>query len=702
MGRRKPEARKATPAASRPSPDGRRLILTVFCFCWFGGVAARLYYFQIIKYTDFMGRAQHQQQRTLEVAPERGSIYDRQMKPLAMSLGVDSAFAVPSELTDRQMVASLLAPVLGLEAGELRDRFQTAHSFCWVKRRMTTEEATRVHELNLKGIYFQRETKRFYPKGSLAAQAVGYVGLDDNGLGGIEYSLDGQIRGKPGRVLLDSDARRRTFHSTEWPGKPGKNVVLTLDEGIQYLTEKALAEQIAKSHAASGVAIVQNPDTGEILALANQPTFDPNHFGDSSPEGRLNRVVGWVYEPGSTFKMITVAAALEENLTTPQEMIDCQGGKIVLAGHTIHDSHPHYVLSVTDMFAESSDVGTIKLALRLGNDRLYRYIRSFGIGSRTGVELPGEERGLLQPPDSWSGISIGEMAIGQEAAVSPLQMVTMYSAVANGGILIEPRIVRDVFAGARHEALTPAAGRRVLSKQTAEKLRQMLTEVVEHGTGKGAQLGGYTAAGKTGTAQKIGSNGTYSSGLHIGSFVGFAPASNPVVTILVVIDSPEGAYYGSDVAAPVFRSIAEQTLSYLDVPQDNPSRWPQVITPKPAGTLDQKQEHLVGLLPTDRESPRAVTSPVREASFSDSQTPGGTFPSPPPEGGLGARTVLLGDGPMVTVPDFTGWTARRVAQESEKIGLDLRVVGSGLAVEQNPLAGFKVPAGTRVWVRMAR
>ena len=425
MGRRKPDARTAKPDRSRL--ERRRLIVGVFCFLWFGCIAARLYYFQIIQYVELLGRAQRQQQRTIEVAPRRGVIYDRQMNPLAMSLGVDSVFAVPSELTDSHMVASLLARVLRVDADELRGHFQTAHSFCWVKRRVTPEEATRVHEMNLKGVYFQRETKRFYPKGDLAAQAIGYVGLDDKGLGGIEYALDDQIKGKPGRVLLASDARRRTFHSTEWQGVPGKNVLLTLDEKIQYIAEKALAEEVASAQAAGGVAIVQNPNTGEILALANQPTFDPNDINASPAASRLNRAVGWVYEPGSTFKLIPVSAALEEKLTSPDEIIDCQGGKIVLAGHTIHDDKPHYVLSLTDVVAESSDVGAIKLGMRLGEDRLYRYIRAFGIGSKTGVDLPGEERGLLQPPSRWSGISVGEMSIGQEAAVTPLQMVTMYS-----------------------------------------------------------------------------------------------------------------------------------------------------------------------------------------------------------------------------------------------------------------------------------
>jgi cell division protein FtsI (penicillin-binding protein 3) len=700
MRRRKPDARTAKPDRSRL--ERRRLIVGVLCFLWFGCVAARLYFIQVIQYVDLLSRAQHQQQRIIEVAPQRGAIYDRQMNPLAMSLGVDSVFVVPNELTEPQMVASLLAPVLGVDADELRNRFQASHSFCWAKRRVTPEESARVRDLNLKGIYFQQETKRFYPKRDLAAQAIGYVGLDDKGLGGIEYALNDEITGKPGRVLLASDAHRRTFHSTEWPGIPGKNVVLTLDEKIQYIAEKALAEEVETAHAAGGVAIVQNPNTGEILALASQPTFNPNDFNASPAASRLNRAVGWVYEPGSTFKLIAVSAALEEKLTTPEEIIDCQGGKIMLAGHTIHDDKPHYVLSLTDMVAESSDVGTIKLAIRLGEDRLYRYIRAFGFGSKTGVDLPGEERGLLQPPSRWSKISIGEMSIGQEAAVTPLQMVTMYSALATGGILFEPHIVHDVFSGSHHDALSPAAGHRVLSAQTAETMRKIFAAVVDHGTGKAAQLAGYTSAGKTGTAQKIDANGLYNHSLHIGSFIGFAPATNPAVTILVVIDSPVGAYYGAEVAAPVFRSIAEQTLGYLNIPQDNPSRWPRIITPKPAKTPDQKQEDFMGFLPSGRESFGAATSPVQPASFSNRIAPDGPGPASPSDGSVASSTVVLGDGPLVTVPDLVGSAARQVAEECEKLGLDLNVVGSGLAVEQNPVAGMKVPSGTRIWVRMTR
>jgi cell division protein FtsI (penicillin-binding protein 3) len=700
MGRRKSDSRTAKPDRSRL--ERRRRIVGAICFLWFGCVAARLYYFQVIHYVDWLTRAQRQQQRTIEVAPQRGAIYDRQMNPLAMSLGVDSIYAVPSELTEPQMVASLLAPVLGLDGDDLRNRFQTQHSFCWVKRRVTREEAARVRELNLKGIYSQRETKRFYPKAELAAQAIGYVGLDDRGLGGIEYALDNEIKGKPGRVLLDSDARRRAFHSTEWEGVPGKSVILTLDEKIQYITEKALQEEVDRGQAAGGVAIVQNPNTGEILALANVPTFDPNNFAATSAAARLDRAVGWVYEPGSTFKLVTLSAALEEKLTNPDEIINCQNGSIVLAGHTIHDHKRYGDLSVTDVVANSSDVGAIKLGLRLGEERFFRYIQAYGFGAKTDVDLPGEERGLLKPPSRWSGISIGEMSMGQEVGVTPLQMVTAYSTVANGGILFQPRIVHDVFLANHHDSLAPATGRRVVSARTAQLVRQILTAVVDHGTGKMGQLGGYTSAGKTGTAQKIDSNGLYSKSHYVASFIGFAPATRPAVTILVVIDSPVGGHHGGDVAGPVFRSIAEQTLSYLNVPQDNPSHWPQVKPHNPAKVPDQKQQDFVGFLPSDREPFGSATSPVQSASYSRGISPEVPASQGSPDNGAASTTVVLGDGPLVTVPDFSGWAVRRVAEKCEKLGLDLNAVGSGLAVEQNPAPGLKVPSGTRVWVRMRR
>jgi len=646
---------------------------------------------------DLLARAQRQQQRTIEIAPKRGGIFDRQMNPLAMSLDVDSIFAVPSEITDPAMVARLLAPVMGLDSGDLLGRFKAYRSFCWVKRKVSEKEAARVQGLNLKGVYFQKEPKRFYPKGELAANVLGYVGVDDRGLGGLEYGLDGLIKGRPGRVLLASDARRRTFHSSEWPGRPGKNIVLTLDETVQYIAEKELADAVRTWRAAGGTVIVQNPNTGEILAMASQPTFNPNQYFESGPRALENRGTSWVFEPGSTFKLVTLSAALDEGLATPGEIINCQQGSIVLAGHTLHDHEPFGNLTVTEVMAHSSDVGAIKLGLRLGEDHLYRTIRNFGFGSKTGVELPGEERGLLKPPNRWSGISIGEISMGQEVGVTALQLATAYSAIANGGMLFEPHVVHDIFMDPTHDPLPPVRGHRVVSEHTAELMRQILTQVVERGTGTPAQLAGWSAAGKTGTAQKIDASGTYSKSHYIASFIGFAPAAHPAVTILVVIDTPVGAIYGKEVAAPVFKSIAEQTLSFLNVPQDNPSRWPQLVPSAPAGRSRQKREVRAGLLPRDSEHRRAAASPVLPAAYIKPASP-----EPVAERGSDPGTMVLDDSPLLEVPDLEGLSARRVAEECQKLGLDLNVVGTGLAVEQNPPAHALVPSRSKIWVRLGR
>ena len=685
----------------RSRPSNRDLLLGGILFLWMVGLGVQLYHLQIIEYGDLLARAQRQQQHMIEVAPRRGEIFDRQMNPLAMSLAVDSVFADPSEIPDRKMVADLLAPVLGLDAHDLLGRLTNSHSFCWAKRKATPEQANRTRELNLKGIYFQQESKRFYPKGDLAAHIVGYVGLDDKGLAGLEYGMDKTIRGRPGRVLLATDAHRKSFQSTEWAGEPGKNVVLTLDEKIQYITEKALAEGVAKWQAAGGVAIVQNPNTGEILAMASQPTYDPNDFAKGPPPALQNRGVAWVFEPGSTFKLVPVAAVLEEKLAHPEEVIDCQMGSIVLAGHVIHDHKRFGSLSVRDVVVNSSDVGAIKLGLRLGEQRLYKYIRNFGFGEKTDIELPGEEWGLLKPPSRWSGISIGEISIGQEVAVTGIQLITAYSAVANGGVLFEPRLIHDRFLGQVHDPMPPVPGHRVISERTASLLKQFFTAVVERGTGKAAQLIGYSSAGKTGTAQKIDPSGAYSKAHYVASFVGFAPVEKPAITILVVIDTPVGAIYGADVAAPVFKSIAEQTLSYANVPQDTPSQRPQLIASAPAGLPGQKLEDLAGSLPKDSEHTRAATSPVQAASFSRFESP--RLPTGREPEAVGTPpTVVLDNGPRVTVPDFSGLAARSVAQECQKLGLELSLQGSGLAIDQNLPAHTLVPPGTRLVVRLAR
>ena len=674
----------------------RGLILAGTFLFWILAIILRLYDLQIIQYVQLLARADHQQQRTVEIAPKRGIIYDRKMHPLAMSLAVDSVYAVPANIPDISMEVKLLAPILDLDAKDLAARFKTHSTFCWVERKITPQQSARIRDLDLQGIYFQKEMKRFYPDGDLAATVLGYVGMDDNGLGGLEYQFNKQIRGLSGKVLLGTDAKHRSFRSTEWRGEPGKNLVLTIDDDIQYIAQKTLALTVKKFHAEGGTVIVQNPHTGEILAMASQPTFNPNNYQKYPAMDRNNRAVSWVYEPGSTFKSVTISSVIDEKLAKPTDLIDCQMGEIRLGGRIIHDVRdilPYErkgPLTLAQVLMYSSDVGAVKMALRLGEERFYRRILLYGFDAKTGVGLPGEEVGLLQLPRHWSGVSIGQLAIGQGVGVTPLQMIRVYSAIANGGVMLQPSIVRDVDSGTDDGAPAPSLGRRIMSQKTAEVMKQMLQGVVLHGSGVAAQLVGYTSAGKTGTAQKVDATGHYSHKDYVASFIGFAPAERPAVAILVVIDTPVGAIYGAEVAAPAWKSIAEQTLRYLNVPQDNPSDSIQIASRRSAEFPVQKRKGNADNPPNNSDAVGVATRPVEPVSFSlatDMSSKG---------------TVLLDESPLLVVPNFTGLSVRRVTEECQSLGLEIQISGSGLAVQQEPTAGASAHVGSRVWVQFAQ
>jgi cell division protein FtsI (penicillin-binding protein 3) len=413
--------------------EGRRPRTRIFSLAFLvvlglGAVVGRLVQLQIIQYSDYLARARRQQQRIVEVNPPRGVLYDRNLHELAMSTPVDSCFAVPAEISDPSLVARLLSGILQLEPEEIETRLTESKSFVWIARKLPAEKVQRIQALNLRGIYFQRESQRFYPKGELAAHALGYVDIDGRGLGGLEYQYDAQLRGRPVQMLVMADARRRWYERHGPNASQAASLVLTLDENIQYVAEKALDAAIVKTHAKAGTVLVQDPNTGELLALANWPSFDPNAAGVAPPDARMDRAVSALYEPGSTFKIVTVAAALNEGITNPDEVIDCQMGSIVIANHLIHDHKPFGLLTVTKVVADSSDVGAIKLGLRLGPKKFFDYIRAFGFGSPTGIELPGESRGLLRRLDNWSAISIGGVSMGQEVGVTPLQLITAVSA----------------------------------------------------------------------------------------------------------------------------------------------------------------------------------------------------------------------------------------------------------------------------------
>lgn len=670
----------------------RLLILAACVALWTGAVFARLGFLQLIEHGDYLARAHRQQQRTIEITPKRGAIYDRNMHPLAMSTEVESAFAIPTELGENKALAAhLLSGVLNIPREVLETKFNSGGTFVWVSRKLPPDKSDAVKALNLKGVYTMKENERFYPKRDMAAHVLGYVDLDEKGQGGIEHQLDKQIGGKSEKILVMADAKQRWFDGGQTQRDQGANVVLTIDEKIQYIAERELAAGIAKTHAIAGTILIQNPNTGEILALANWPKFNPNSPGEVKPEARMNRAVSAIYEPGSTFKLITLAAAIDQNLTRPDEVIDCENGAVVLAGHKIHDHKKFGMLSVSDILAQSSDVGSIKIALRLGAPKFYEYIRAFGFGQQTGIELPWESKGMLGKLDSWSGISIGSISMGQEVGVTPIQLATAVSAIANGGYLRRPYVVSEIRKGDQllfsGDANSPEP-RQVLRPETAATLRRMMEGVIltPKGTGKYARLDGWTAAGKTGTAQKIDpSTGRYSHSQYIASFTGFAPINNPAVTILVSLDSPVGSHEATVTAAPVFKRVAEQVLPYLDVPRDVP------VTEKLI-QASYKNEDI-------SETPDTSLDDFNPVDFNGQQEGRAAKPSSKPESTPPSVTVALDEGGDIAVPDFRGKTVRDVTETCLRLGLNPVLIGSSLAQDQSPAAGAKVRRGAKITVR---
>jgi cell division protein FtsI/penicillin-binding protein 2 len=729
-------------SAPRNRANKRLYLLAGILVLWAGAICLRLVYLQIFRYGDFEQRAQRQQQRTTEVAAKRGIIYDRAGRELAMSVSVDSVFAVPADIPDLAGTISLVSRITKADPRELLAKCQTARTFCWVARKADAETADRIRAMNLRGIYFQKESKRFYPKRELAAQVLGYVGMDDEGLSGIERADDDDLRGKPGRMLISVDARRKWFGSVEKQPDPGENVVLTIDEKIQYIAERELETAMQQTHAESGTVVVQNPKTGEILALANRPTFNPNLAREITPQKLKDHAVSDVYEPGSTFKLVTIAAALEEKLTRPEEVFDCQMGSIVINGMRIRDSKPHGLLSVAGILAESSDVGAIKIALRLGEERFYKYIRAFGFGQQTGIEVPGETRGLTKPLNRWSRVSIGAISMGQEIGVTPLQLVAMVSTIANDGVWTAPRIIAGTTqpqGTPQMVAFHPGVQRRVISPMTAAQMRQMMQGVVLHGTGKKAILEGYSSAGKTGTAQKIDpATHAYSHTKYVGSFAGFAPVNDPAITVAVILDSAVGLHQGGQVSAPVFQRVAQQVLEYLHTPHDvelptnrqvlmaerrvkdrdveegSPDRLgdsleavdstPQDSGPQPAiASAKPTPEVAAGMIvPTALRRPELSEPPVPEqkqtATLEDKPT-GQVLPAHLPSSGTIVLDVEQGG---ILVPSFLGKSVRTAIEMAQESGLDLDAVGSGLARQQSPPPGSHVASGSQVTVRFGR
>jgi cell division protein FtsI (penicillin-binding protein 3) len=657
-----------------PSVTRRLYVVIAIMGIWSVAIGTRLYFLHVVYSADYKQRAEHQQQRTFEVTPARGIIYDRNGNELAVSIKVDSVFAVPDEIRDPGATAKKLSSMLQIPSADLSDKLESQRSFVWIKRKLTAAESLAVQKAKIPGLYFQKEDRRFYPKLELAAHVLGYVNMDEEGMGGLEYRYNGSVRGEAGRAIIMTDARGRSFNSIEQPAAPGANLVTTIDENIQYILEKEVAAAAAATRAKGISIIAMSPSTGEILGLANYPTFNPNQYAKYPAQAWIDRAVSQTYEPGSTFKIVTAASAIEEGVATPNDVIDCQMGSIVVFGRLIHDHEPYGLLTVKQIIEKSSDVGAIKLGLRLGNERFADYIERMGFGKPTNVDLPGEEHGLFKPASRWTKSSIGSIAMGQEVGVTPLQIVRMVSVIANGGLLYQPYIVKRVEHpqnGVLSE--TMPRGERVISTDTAAKLQDMLEVVVTEGTATAGKLDGYTAAGKTGTAQKIDETGHYSKTKFVASFAGFAPASNPVVAIIVMIDEPMGGHQGGQVAAPVFKKVAEPILRYMSVPPDVPSYAPQYRVKE-----EPKPERGLKPAPAEALEAKYVVAGFSPRSDDDSDQ-------------LGA----------ITIPDFRGKSLREVTQEALKAGLRLESIGSGAAVEQMPPAGASVRAGARLQVRFS-
>ncbi len=534
----------------------------------------RLLNIQVINNRNFIKLAESQHHLTLTLFPQRGMIYDRNMKVFALSLKVFSVYAVPRQIKNKEEVAKQLAAMLDLDEEDVFAKLGRDKSFVWIKRRINEKEAKSIRKLKSKNVALLPESKRYYPNGEMLSHVLGFAGIDERGLEGIEYYYEQYLKGKSGRRSLLRDAKQRmlpAFETEFIPAVDGYNLVLTIDQIIQHIVEEELEKAYVQTKAKGASVVVMDPVNGEILAMANRPDYDLNYFKAALPEERRNRAITDFFEPGSTFKIITASAALEENLVSLDEKFFCENGAYRISRHTLHDHKPHGELTFVEVITKSSNIGVVKVAQKLQEKLLYKYIEKFGFGKLTGIDLPGEVSGMLRPPDKWSKLSIAAIPIGQEIAVTLLQMARALSVIANGGYLVTPRIVQKIVDNnnqtiREHKGNLPKG---IITYKTATMMKQILKGVVEDGTGRRAAIAGYAVAGKTGTAQKIDPAGGYSHRKFIASFIGFAPVERPRFVIALMLDEPRPLYYGGLVCAPAFKNIAERLLKYMGVPKES-------------------------------------------------------------------------------------------------------------------------------------
>ena len=659
---------QATPALRWRETMRRRVgVIAVSVGLWTVGIEARLIVLQVIQHDALVARAERQQLRTITAPAKRGEILDRRGRVLAFSVDADSIYAVPTEIRDPERVATLLCDTLqecdeDARAG-LMKRLSGDRAFAYVRRQVSPRVAQRVAALALDGIGFLKEDRRFYPNRELAAHLLGYVGIDNQGLHGIEFTYDSEIRGRPGKILIQTDARRRAFSRLERPPTVGATLELSIDEYLQHIVERELRAAVERYGAAGGTIILLEPHTGEILALANEPTFNPNAFAQSTASDRRNRAIQDIYEPGSTFKIVTASAALQEQVIAPDDPVDVSAGMITFGSRRIDDAYRYGILSFTDVIVKSSNVGAIKVGLQVGPERLGQYARRFGFGQTLSRDFQGESKGIVWDPASLNDSALASMSIGYQVGVTPLQMVAAASAVANGGELVEPRVVRAVRVGGQRLAVPTRAIRRSIDARTAATMTTIMEGVVARGTARRAQIQGYTVAGKTGTSQKL-VDGRYSESEYNASFVGFVPSRDPAFTALVVIDSPRGKEYGGGaVAAPVFKRVAEAALRHLGIA-------PTVHPPTPIVA-------------------RAPAEPLP------------TFAVPSPRPTVLTSAVNLGLGQLL-MPDLRGLSARQALRALGNLGVGAHFDGDGFVITQDPPPGAPIDRGSEVALRLQR
>jgi cell division protein FtsI (penicillin-binding protein 3) len=632
----------------------------------------RLVDLQVVRREEFVKRARKQQERTVELPPRRGAIVDAEGRPLAITREVDSVFAIPSDVEDPAATARILAPLLSLRVPELTKRLKSPErDFVWLARRVDEPVAKAVASRKLPGVRLLKESTRRYPQGPLGASVVGYVGLDNQGLAGLEYRFDEEVRGRPARVTFLRDAAQRSYaesgresaRAALTEGVEGASLILTIDAAIQHVAERELAKGAEEYHARGGSAVVLDPWSGAILAIASYPSFDPSRYSEFDADARRCRPVADAYEPGSTFKVVTASAALEAGTVAPDDVIDCGSGTLTIGRTTIHE-HGHnrwFLLPLSDVLAHSSNIGAAHVGLGLGRGPFAKAVKAFGFGQRTGIELDGETSGILADVSSWSALTLPTMSFGQEIGVTVLQMARAYAAVANGGILPAPHVVAEVRRSDGRVRRPPKKPfRRVLSAETAREMRRLLTRVVEVGTGKLAAIPGFSVAGKTGTAQKAVPGGGYARDRFVASFIGFAPADSPRVVIAVVLDEPKGKIFGGDVAAPVFSAIGGAALDILREPvppsQDFPVP-PVLTTDLAAGARD-----------------------ATAAVLSSDLVPASTRREPQPAA-------------PGTVPDVVGKSAREAVRLLSAAGVAVRLSGHGFVAAQEPPPGSAIEPG---------